>query len=113
LACVVSDAAGLQLRHRIGIGSIAVETDYPHSDSQWPDAPEAFMRDFEGLGLPDDEIELLTWRNAARFYDFDPFALIPRQELTVRALRALATHVDTSTTTKEEYRARYEAALVS
>ncbi|MFN8027472.1 MAG: amidohydrolase family protein [Acidimicrobiia bacterium] len=109
LCCMVSDAAGLALRDRIGIDILAVETDYPHSDSQWPHAPEVFMRDFEEAGVTDEEIELLTWKNAARFYDFDPFAVQPREELTVGALRAQATHIDTSTTTKEEYRARYAA----
>lgn len=109
LACIVSDPAGLQLRDRIGTGNIAVETDYPHSDSQWPDAPEAFWADFTGAGLSEAEIELLTWKNAARFYDWDPFARAPRDTLTVAALRAQATHIDTATTTKEEYRRRYEA----
>jgi predicted TIM-barrel fold metal-dependent hydrolase len=109
LACIVSDPSGLQLRDRIGVENIATETDYPHSDSQWPHAPEVFMSDFQAAGLSDDEIELVTWRNASRFYDWDPFQHQPREELTVGALRAKATHVDTRETTKEEYRERYLA----
>jgi predicted TIM-barrel fold metal-dependent hydrolase len=113
LACILSDPAGLQLRDRIGIDNIACETDYPHSDSQWPTAPEVFMKDFGDASLSDEEIEKVTWQNAARFYGYDPFAKIPREQLTVGALRAQAKDVDVSTTTKEEYRARYEAALAS
>jgi predicted TIM-barrel fold metal-dependent hydrolase len=109
LSCIVSDLAGLQLRNRIGIDNIAIETDYPHSDSQWPSAPEVFWADFQNAGLDDAEIESVTWKNAARFYDHDLFARVRREELTVGALRARATHVDTSETTKEEYRRRYEA----
>ena len=28
----------------IGVDIIAFETDYPHSDSLWPDAPEVLLR---------------------------------------------------------------------
>ena len=108
LACIVADPAGLQLRERIGVDTLAIETDYPHSDSQWPHAPETFMKDFTDAGMSDEEIEKVTWQNASRFYGWDPFRHLSRQELTVGALRAQATHVDTSTTTKDEYRARYE-----
>ena len=110
LACVVSDPSGLELRDRIGVRNIAIEVDYPHSDSQWPRAPEVFFEDFESANLSDDEIELMTWKNAAAFYGWDPFEHQSREALTVGALRSRAQHVDTATTTKEEYRARYEAA---
>ena len=41
---------------------------------------------------------------------FQLFKDIPKEQATVGALRALATDVDTSTTTKAEYRRRYDAA---
>ena len=47
--------------------------------------------------------------NAARFCDYDPFAVIPRAEATVGALRAQAADVDTSIVSRAEWRARYEA----
>ena len=40
----------------------------------------------------------------------DLFADIPKEQASVGALRALATDVDTSTTSKAEYRRRFEAA---
>ena len=46
----------------------------------------------------------------ARFYGLDLFKDVPKERATVGALRALATDVDTSTTSKAEYRRRYEAA---
>ena len=110
LACVVSDPAGIHLRDRIGVHNIAIEVDYPHSDSQWPRSPEVFFGDFQDAGVSDEEIERMTWQNAAEFYNWDPFAHQPREELTVGALREQAQHVDLSTTTKETYRARFEAA---
>jgi len=110
LACIVSDPAGLILRDRIGVNNIAIETDYPHSDSQWPFAPEVFHKDFTEARMSDEEIERVSWKNAAEFFNWDPFQDQPREQLTVGALRAQAAHIDTSETTKEEYRARYLAA---
>ena len=110
LACFISDRTGLRLRHEIGVERIAWECDYPHSDSSWPTSPEDLMEEFEATGCSDEEIDLITHANVARFFDYDPFAHVPREQATVGALRAQAQDVDTSTTTREEYRARYEAA---
>jgi predicted TIM-barrel fold metal-dependent hydrolase len=110
LACFISDPTSLKLHADIGIDNIAFETDYPHSDSLWPDAPEVLLEQCNGAGLTDDEIDKVSWKNAARFLDYDPFAVIPRQNASVGALRALAVDVDTSTVSRAEWRARYEAA---
>ena len=72
--------------------TITWECDYPHSDSTWPNAPEMAMK-FLG-GLPDDEVNKITHLNAMREFNYDPFALIPREQCTVGALRAQATDVD-------------------
>ena len=53
-----------------------LESDYPHSDSTWPTAPEALIRDVEGTGLTDAEINKMTHENAMRFYQYDPFVHI-------------------------------------
>ena len=66
--------------------------------------------EFEGAGLSDAEINKITYENVARFYGLDLFADIPKEQASVGALRALATDVDTSTTSKAEYRRRFEAA---
>jgi hypothetical protein len=88
LTCFISDPVGIQLRHQIGIDNIAWECDYPHSDSSWPTAPEELAAAV--AGVPDDEVEKITWRNASRWYSFDPFVQRSRVECTVAALRAEA-----------------------
>ena len=109
LACFISDPTSLKLKDDIGIDIIAFETDYPHSDSLWPDAPEVLLQQCEGAGLTDAEIDKISWKNTARFFGYDPFAAIPREQATVGALRAGAADVDTSTVSRSEYRRRYEA----
>jgi hypothetical protein len=48
------------------------------------------------VGVPDEEIDMVTWENACRWYQFDPFEHRTREECTVGALRAQATDVDTT-----------------
>ena len=74
LACYVTDPTSLGLRNEIGIDIIAWECDYPHSDSIWPDAPEKMLGELDAVGATDEEIEKITWQNACRFFDWDPFA---------------------------------------
>jgi predicted TIM-barrel fold metal-dependent hydrolase len=109
LACFIYDPTALKLADEIGIDIIAFETDYPHSDSLWPDAPEVLLAQCNGAGLSDTDIDKISWQNVARFCGYDPFAVIPREHATVGALRAQATDVDTSTVSRSEWRARYEA----
>ena len=86
--CFIDDKAGVQDRDLIGVENISWECDYPHSDSTWPQAPEALWKHFDGV--PDADIEAMTWKNAARRFQFDPFQHRPREEATVGALRAKA-----------------------
>jgi predicted TIM-barrel fold metal-dependent hydrolase len=88
LTCFISDPVGIQLRHQIGMDNIAWECDYPHSDSSWPHAPEELAEVV--VGVPDDEVEKITWRNACHWYSFDPFAHRAREQSSVAALRAEA-----------------------
>jgi predicted TIM-barrel fold metal-dependent hydrolase len=109
LACFVTDPTALKVRHDIGMDIIAWENDYPHSDSIWPDAPESIYAEMTAAGCTDAEMEQITWGNMARFYDYDPFAIVPREQANVGALRAQALDVDTSIRPKAEWRARAEA----
>ena len=60
-------------RHDLNLDNVTWECDYPHSDSTWPTSPET--ADAESLvGVPDDEIDKMTHRNAMRHFQFDPFA---------------------------------------
>ena len=46
--------------------------------------------------VPDDEINKMTYENAMRWYSFDPFTHIPREQATVGALRKAAEGHDVS-----------------
>ena len=86
LTCFISDPIGVQLRNQIGIDNIAWECDYPHSDSSWPKSAEEL--EIVAAGVPDDEINKMTYENAMRWYSFDPFTTRTKEESTVGALRA-------------------------
>lgn len=110
LGCFITDKSGLRNAHRIGIETIAWECDYPHSDTTWPFSPELLMEELAPHNFTDDEIDMITWKNAARFFNFDPFQHRTRAEASVGGLRAHAKDVDTSTTPKAEYRRRWAEA---
>ena len=70
LTCFIADPIGVHLRHEIGIDNIAWECDYPHSDSSWPEAPEELAGVTDGV--PDDEINKISYENAMRWYSLRP-----------------------------------------
>jgi len=113
LACFIDDPTALQVRDRIGIDTIAWECDYPHTDSTWPNSAENLFGQLMAAGCTDEEIHKISWQNASRFFRWDPFAHRAQADATVGALRAQARDVDVSTTSKEVYRARYEAQLAA
>jgi len=96
LTCFISDKVGVQLRNMIGIDNIAWEADYPHSDSMWPGAPEELWDVLALNNVPDDEIRKMTYENSMRWYSFDPFTHITREQATVGALRKAAVGHDVS-----------------
>ena len=110
LACFITEPTALLTRDRYGVETIAWECDYPHSDCTWPYSPELLLKELDAAKCSDEEIDLITWKNVARFFDWDPFKHTPKEQATVGALRSLAQDVDTSTTSKSEYRARSETA---
>jgi len=73
----------------------------------WPDAPEFVHDELLRAGASDDDIDKITWQNASRFFDWDPFAVVARDKATVGALRAQATDVDTSIRSRKEWAALY------
>ena len=90
LLCFISDPVGVHLVDRIGSGNICWEMDYPHSDSAWPNGPEDLHADITSAGLGADDIANITHRTAMRWFDYDPFAHLSRDQATVGALRSLA-----------------------
>jgi len=66
--CFIYDEAGIEARHRIGVDQIMFESDYPHSDSNWPDTRkllEASLAD-----VPDEEARKIVELNARRVYNW-------------------------------------------
>jgi hypothetical protein len=47
-------------------------------------------------GIPDADVDRITHLNAMRVFQYDPFAVRPREQCTVGALRASAADVDVS-----------------
>ena len=62
--CVFDDEHGLANRERIGMSQIMFETDYPHSDSTWPECREAADRVCAAGGLDEHETWQLVRGNA-------------------------------------------------
>ena len=98
LTCFISDPIGVEMRHHIGIDNMCWEADYPHSDSMWPTAPEELGAVFAAHDVTDDEARKITHENAMRWYSFDPFTHIRREDATVGALRRKAAGHDVSVT---------------
>jgi predicted TIM-barrel fold metal-dependent hydrolase len=66
--CFIDDEHGVENRHKIGVDRIALEIDYPHSDSNWPNSRK---RAAEMLAnVPDDECRLIVEDNARRMLNF-------------------------------------------
>ena len=104
--CFIEDDLGLENRHKIGIENICLEVDYPHSDSVWPDIPENVIKSMNGVpgGIPDAEIDRITYLNACDLYSFAGVERAGgREHCTVGALRARAAHIDTAPVSLEGY----------
>jgi predicted TIM-barrel fold metal-dependent hydrolase len=104
LTCFISDSLGVKLRHEIGIDNICWEADYPHSDSLWPGAPEELGEVLDREQVPEDEINKMTHLNAMKWYNFDPFSHITREQSTVGALRKAAEGHDVTTQARSHHR---------
>ena len=76
ITCFIDDTFGVQNRQYMNIDNITWECDYPHSDSTWPQSPEALMKSLDGV--PDEDIDKMTHLNAMKHFQFDPFSVRPR-----------------------------------
>jgi predicted TIM-barrel fold metal-dependent hydrolase len=64
--CTIDDPSVVELRERIGVDHIMLESDYPHADSTWPDTQLVMSAT---LGhLPDAELRAIAAGNAARLF---------------------------------------------
>jgi predicted TIM-barrel fold metal-dependent hydrolase len=69
--CFFKDQTGIDNRAKIGIDRITFETDYPHSDSTWPDTPKVAAKLL--AGLTDDEVYRIVRGNAIELFQLDAF----------------------------------------
>ncbi len=60
------DRPGVVTRHLIGIDNIMWASDYPHSDTTWPNSRKFIDEQF--FDVPDDEREKIVSSNAAKLY---------------------------------------------
>lgn len=93
-SCFIEDVFAMKNLKEIGIDTVCYETDYPHADVTWPHGPECLLRDAQKANLTDDEINAITWKNAAKALDFDPTQILGRENVTVGALREAGKSVD-------------------
>ena len=63
----------------------------------WPSAPEQLDEVLKVNSVPDADIDKMTYQNAMRWHDFDPFTHISKEQATVGALRKAAEGHDVST----------------
>ena len=66
--CLLDDAVGIELRHRIGVDHILFESDFPHADSKFPTS-----RDYAAqvlAAVPDDEAHRMIELNARELFRF-------------------------------------------
>ncbi|MBW2390081.1 MAG: amidohydrolase [Deltaproteobacteria bacterium] len=94
LNCFIDDKAGIAMRDKIGTETIFWESDYPHSDTTWPNSPEVLWESLEKVS--DADINAMTYENAMREFRLDFHASRPKEKSTVAALRAESPNVDMS-----------------
>jgi hypothetical protein len=71
--CFIEDLHGVDNVHQIGVDNVMIETDYPHSDTSWPDCIGGAHRQLAHNQLLTDEDKYKILRgNAERLFQFTP-----------------------------------------
>jgi hypothetical protein len=95
LCCFISDPIGIELIDHFNVDNLCWESDFPHSDTNWPHGPEELAK---LLGdLPAATVAKITHENAIKHFQFDPFKHRAKDKCRVGALRAEAPDVDVVT----------------
>ena len=66
---LIQDRTGILNRDLPGGRNIMWSSDYPHSETTFPNSREIILRDFEGI--PEDDIRDIICNNAKRLYRLD------------------------------------------
>ena len=64
--CALDDPTGFMTRDAIGVDHILIESDYPHSDSNWPTTQDFFLEQMKDV--PVDEQRRMCWQNAVELF---------------------------------------------
>jgi predicted TIM-barrel fold metal-dependent hydrolase len=64
--CALDEPSGFKTADIIGIDNIVVESDYPHSDSTWPDTQPMLKEHLAGFSVEDQR--KICWQNAVELY---------------------------------------------
>jgi predicted TIM-barrel fold metal-dependent hydrolase len=67
--CFIEDPFGVASIEKIGVDNVMIETDYPHTDSTWPNCIEVAHKELAGLS--DDVKRKVMQTNAARVFNFE------------------------------------------
>jgi predicted TIM-barrel fold metal-dependent hydrolase len=97
LCCFIGEDVGVKLLDKLNVDNICWESDFPHSDTNWPHAPEELSELFAASKVDASVANKITHENAIRAYSFDPFKTRSRENCTAGALRAEASDVDVVT----------------
>ena len=62
------DWTAAALRAHIGVDNLLWGSDYPHTESTWPESQRVVREIFNGV--PEDELRKITYDNTARVFDF-------------------------------------------
>jgi predicted TIM-barrel fold metal-dependent hydrolase len=68
--CFIADTVGVRNLDLIGEDNVMVETDYPHSDSNWPNSLQNIRKELAPL-TPDQQHKV-AFSNACRLFNFEP-----------------------------------------
>ena len=64
--CAIDDPSAYRQLDVMGVDNVMVESDYPHADSTWPNTQQMLREHLAGLA--DDDVQRVTWRNAAALF---------------------------------------------
>ena len=67
--CMIEEPVGLKYRHDFELDRIVWESDYPHADTPFPNTQAVCKELF--TGVPPDEVDAITHRNAEALFDFE------------------------------------------
>ena len=82
----IRNASGVRARHEIGLTHMMWSTDFPHAESDWPEAQGVIEEIF--AGVPEDECRQMLSGNVIDYFHLDPE--LPIQSEAIRAAAAAA-----------------------